>query len=120
MAKKRVTAPAAAKSVSLERATRLYQLIQILDTGPKSRAALLRKLKIDIRTFYRDLELLRECKIAVALEKRTYRLEQDATAALANLPFPDPGFTLGEAKVLAKGKSPVHKKLRQMLAAIMR
>jgi len=120
MAKKRVTAPPAPKSVSLDRASRLYKLIKLLDMGPKSRAVLLRKLKIDIRTFYRDLELLRECRIAVTLERRMYELAQDAGKALAALPFPDPGLTLGEAKLLARGRTAIHAKLRRLLAAISR
>jgi predicted DNA-binding transcriptional regulator YafY len=120
MSKKRSTPPPAAKAVSLERANRLYRLLQLLDSGPKTRAGVLQRLRIDIRTFYRDLELLRECEIVIQLQKRKYSLSERAVALIPRLPFPDPNLTLGEAKLLAKGRSAVHKKLKGFLDQIMK
>jgi hypothetical protein len=34
------------------------------------------------------------------------------------LPFPDPSLTLGEARVLAKGRSAVHGKIRSIVDKI--
>jgi hypothetical protein len=119
MSKKRVS-PSASKAVSLERAARLYRLIKFLGTGPKTRAAVLQKLHIDIRTFYRDLELLREYKIDVELKRSRYILEDKVADALERLPLPDPGLTLGEARILSKGKTPIHLKLRRLLSQITR
>ncbi len=107
-------------SVSLERATRLYRLVELLGDGPRTRAQILSKLKIDIRTFYRDLELLRDCHIDVALDSRKYALVPNVKDALLVLPFPDPCLTLGDAQVLAKGRSKIHQKLRDVLKQIVK
>lgn len=109
-----------ASSVSLERAGRLYRLVEYLGDGARTRAQILNKLKIDIRTFYRDLELLRESRIEVTLENRKYTLVQEAEEALLALPFPDPCLTLGEAQQLSKGRSKTHLKLRDLLKQIVK
>lgn len=106
-------------SVSVERAARLCRLVELLGAGPRTRVLILRKLKIDIRTFYRDLELLRENRIDVALERRKYLLRLSVQTAVSMLPFPDPGLTLGEAQLLAKGRTKVHKKMRGLLKQIV-
>jgi hypothetical protein len=121
MSKKRsIPPPPAGKAVSLERANRLYRLLRLLDSGPKTRAVVLQRLQIDIRTFYRDLELLRECEIVIKLDKRKYSLVEPASTLIPRLPFPDPNLTLGEAKLLAKGRTGVHKKLRGFLEQIIK
>lgn len=107
-------------SVSLERAARLYRLVEWLGEGPRTRAQILNKLKIDIRTFYRDLELLRECQIDIALNSRKYVLLPDVKSALMVLPFPDPCINLGEAQQLSKGRLKIHQKLRDVLKQIIR
>lgn len=120
MSSKAKAPPASQTSVSLERATRLHRLVELLGDGPRTRAQVLSKLKIDIRTFYRDLELLRECRIDVTLDARKYALVPDVKDALNALPFPDPSLTLGEAQILAKGRSKIHAKLRDVLKQITR
>jgi hypothetical protein len=118
MRKKRLSPSASSKAVSLERAARLYRMLQYLGTGPKTRAAILQRLRIDIRTFYRDLELLRECDIEIVLERRKYSLDGKGADVLERLPLPDPGLTLGEARILAKGRTPVHAKLKKLVKAV--
>jgi predicted DNA-binding transcriptional regulator YafY len=118
--KRSPAAAAISKSVSLERASRLYQLVKLLASGPKTRTVLLRRLHIDIRTFYRDMEVFRECRIAVRLDDRKYLLDEKVEQAIARLPFPDPNLTLGEAVQLAKGRSPVHRKLAKLVKQIVR
>jgi hypothetical protein len=120
MSKKRSAAAAQNKAVSLERATRLYQLLRILASGSKVRAVLLKRLRIDIRTFYRDLEVLRDCRIAIVLNDKKYSLDEKPDDAVARLPFPDPNLNLGEVLQLAKGRGPIHKKLRDLLKQIMK
>jgi hypothetical protein len=121
MSSKRAAPPAASpSSVSLDRAARLYRLVELLGDGPRTRAMILNKLKIDIRTFYRDLELLRECKIEITLERRKYSLDGAVKETLGRLPFPDPCLTIGEAQQLAKGRTKIHKKMRDVLKVIMR
>jgi hypothetical protein len=121
MAKKGKNAtPVPGRSVSAERAERLYRLLQLLATGPQTRASLIRRLRLDMRGFYRDLELLRAAGISVPLRNRRYTLEDDVTAAFHRLPFPDPRLTLGEAVQLAKGRSLAHRKLKEQIAVIVR
>jgi hypothetical protein len=71
------------------------------------------------RGFYRDLELLRGAEIDVLFTDGLYSLGEPLAAAIARLPFPDPHFTLGEARQLAKGKTPLHKALQQRIDALV-
>ncbi|MGE3804445.1 MAG: hypothetical protein AB7K24_07215 [Gemmataceae bacterium] len=120
MKRKRAVRPASpAHAVTTERAARLYRLLELLDGGPKSRSVLMRRLKLDVRGFYRDLGLLRDCGILLQLEKHRYRLEEKLAHAVLRLPFPDPLLSLGEAVQLAKGRSAAHRKLKEQLARIM-
>ncbi len=119
MARKRSTAAPPAAAVTPERAARLHRLLRLLAAGPQKRETLTRRLKLDVRGFYRDLVVLREAGIAVSLEKGRYRLDEDADEAIARLPFPDPHLTLGEAIQLARGRSKAHRKLKDSIAAIV-
>jgi len=122
MAKKRKTpakpAPAAA-GVTAERFIRLFRMVELLADGAQTRQAIARRLRLDVRGFYRDLELLRSSGVAVALEGGRYTLIQDADDALARLPFPDPRLTLGAARVLAKGRSLAHRALAETIAQVL-
>lgn len=102
-----------------ERAIRLHRLLQLLGAGPQTRAALSRRLGLDVRGFYRDLELLRAADIRLRFVDRRYVLEEPLAAAVARLPFPDPHLNLGEAVLLARGRSEVHRKLKRLLDHIL-
>jgi hypothetical protein len=117
MAKKRSSTPPC-KSVTAERAARLWRLVQIAGRGPQTRAALMRRLGLDIRGFYRDLEVLRQAGITLTLRKRRYQLEEEANAAALRLPFSDPCLTLGEAIELSRGRTAAHRKIRSQLALL--
>src|SRR5437867_7043726 len=117
MAKKRPAPPAPATAVTADRAARLYRLLNLLGRAPQTRSALTRKLKLGIRGFYRDLEVLRDVGIAVDLVNGRYVLLEPLAGAIDRLPFPDPGLTLGEARLLAKGRSRAHRKLKDQLQA---
>jgi hypothetical protein len=122
MAKKRKPAakPAlSAAGVTPERFVRLYRMVKLLAGSSQTREALARRLQLDVRGFYRDLDLLRSSGVSIALTGGRYTLEQDADAALALLPFPDPRLTLGAAKTLAKGRSPVHRALADTIARMV-
>lgn len=119
MAKNRSNhAAAQAKTVTAERAARLCRLIRIVKEKPHSRDALRRRLGLDLRGFYRDLELLREAGIDLPLVDRRYFLQERVDAVMVRLPFPDPRLTLGEARSLAKGRSKGHRKLKAILKEI--
>ena len=107
-----------AKTVTADRSKRLYRLLKLLGAGPQTRAGLVRRLRLGIRGFYRDLEVLRDVGIIVHLAKGKYFLEENADTAIERLPFPDPLLSLGEARQLAKGRGPVHKKLKALLEQI--
>jgi hypothetical protein len=102
--------------VTPDRFHRLFRLLKLMSEKPLGRDALARKLGLDIRGFYRDLGLLRTAGIDVNLTLGRYRLANDLNEALARLPFPDPLLTLGEARLLAKGKTTAHRKLREELS----
>lgn len=115
--KKLAPAPVA---LTAPRAARLYKLLTLLGTGPLTRRALLTKLKLDIRGFYRDLEALRGLGIEVVtgLDNK-YALLLDLDAALARLPFPDPGLNVRDALQLCNGSTPAHRKLRQRVNSFL-
>jgi hypothetical protein len=102
-------------SVTPDRFNRLYRLLQFLGSGPKTRERLTRHLELDVRGFYRDLELLRAAGIEVTLTMGRYGLSEDAEDAVARLPFPDPRLTLGEARRLARGRTLAHRHLQQQI-----
>src|SRR4051812_39228054 len=106
MAKKRKQPPPAPAppeppprpAVTADRFRRLYRLLGELGTGPKTRDHLTRTLSIDVRGFYRDLELVRAVGIGVALAEGRYALSGGLDEARDRLTFPDPHLSLGEAR----------------------
>jgi len=111
--------PAERPAVTPERFGRLYKLVRFLGEGARSRNALTTHLGLDVRGFYRDLEVLRAFGITIHLEEGRYSLESTAEAALGQLPFPDPHLSLGEIQQLAKGKTAVHRKLREQIERLL-
>jgi hypothetical protein len=112
-------APRKKQALTPNRAARLCKLLRLLRAGTQTRPGLTRRLGLDVRGFYRDLEWLREFDISVVMEDGRYRLDEDADKAIARLPFPDPQLTLGEAVQLAKGRTAAHRKLKKQVAAIV-
>jgi hypothetical protein len=121
MAKQRETTKASTgeRSVTAERAQRLHRLLKLIAGAPQTRSSLIKRLKLDVRGFYRDLEVLREAGIEVHMYASKYVLEIPFKEAVNLLPFPDPHLTLGEAGILVKGTSKAHKKLREQLKQIV-
>ncbi len=118
MAKKRTAPlpPAAERpGVTPDRFERLVRLLHLVAERPLPRDALTRRLNIDVRGFYRDLGLIRAAGVRIDLTDGRYALEGDLDAALGLLPFPDPHLTLAEVRVLSKGRTAAHKKLRERL-----
>jgi hypothetical protein len=127
MAKKRAASPKAPRpappaerpAVTAERFVRLYRLLHFLAAGPQTRTRITRHFKLDVRAFYRELELLRGAGIDVTLAGGRYGLAEDVAEAASRLPFPDPHLTLGEAGELARGRSAAQRKLKQFLQALL-
>lgn len=112
---------AAPVTLTASRAARLYRLLTLLGTGPQTRAALLRRLKIDVRGFYRDLESLRALGIDVTTggDDTKYALAGELDDALAKLPFPDPGLNVRDALQLANGTTAAHRRLKQRVNSFL-
>lgn len=103
-----------------QRAARLYRLITLLGDGPQTRPQVLRKLKLDVRGFYRDLEALRDLGIEVNTSAdNRYELNGNLDDALARLPFPDPGLNFRDVQQLAKGDTLAHRKLKQRINSFL-
>jgi hypothetical protein len=111
--------PAERPGVTPERFSRLYKLIQFLGGGARSRDRLTRHLGLDVRGFYRDLELLRAVGIEIVLEEGRYSLTGGLEEVIARLPFPDPHLTLGEVRRLARGRTAIHRTLRDQIEQLL-
>jgi len=110
----------AAVVLSAPRAARLYRLLTLLGDGPQTRRVLLLRMKVDVRGFYRDLELLRELHIDITLgDDNRYTLPISLDESLARLPFPDPGLSVRDVLQLCNGNTSAHRKLRQSVATIL-
>jgi hypothetical protein len=110
---------AAALVITPQRAGRLYKLLRLTSEAARTRRTLLTRLRVDIRGFYRDLELLRGLGIEVVLDGDKYHLQGDLDAALALLPFPDPGLSLRDVLTLCRGSTEAHRKLRRKIETFL-
>ena len=118
MGRKKVEA--ASVILTAQRAARLYRLLTLLGDGPLTRLQITRRLKIDVRGFYRDLESLRGLGIAVETgDDNRYSLAGGLDDALARLPFPDPGLNFRDVQQLAKGETAAHRKLKQRINSFL-
>lgn len=107
-------------SLTVHRASRLFRLLTLLEDGALGRQQILRKLKIDIRGFYRDLEALRTLGIEIHHgENNKYSLSIKLDDALARIPFPDPGLNFRDVQQLAKGDTSAHRKLKQRINSFL-
>jgi predicted DNA-binding transcriptional regulator YafY len=122
MAKKKSTRPAepARPAVTAERFARLVRLVRAVGKKGQSREQLTKQLALDVRGFYRDLELLRAVGVTVLLSEGIYRLKDSVEEVIPLLPFPDPHLTLGEARQLARGRSRLHVMLQDQIAALLK
>ena len=108
----------ASATVTRDRAARLAKFLKLLAGTPKTRDALMAKLKTDQRAFYRDLRFLRSLGIEVTAAGDKYILDGSLEAARARLPCPDPCLTMAEAAQLSRGNSEGHRKLKRMVESI--
>ncbi|WP_435010510.1 hypothetical protein P12x_001780 [Tundrisphaera lichenicola] len=88
--------------ITLPRASRLYRLVTMLASGPAVREALLDCLSIGLRTFYREIDLLKRCGIRVRRDGKAYQLTSTISEAEERLPFPDPQLSFAEMAELSR------------------
>jgi hypothetical protein len=105
--------------ISLARASRLHRLVRLLVESPSSREALLGELAIGLRTFYRELVLLKRCGIKVELKGKTYLLRSSPEEAEGALPFPDPQLSFAEMAELSGGTGPAAVRLAELLESVI-
>ena len=106
-------------TISINRAARLHRLVKILTQEALARDEVLGRLNLGLRTFYRELELLRRCGIKIRLEKRQYVLISTPEEAEGKLPFPDPQLSFAEMKELSQGEGPAARRLAELLRHVL-
>ena len=105
--------------ITLGRASRLHRLVRILATGPTVRETLLDQLAIGLRTYYRELDLLKRCGIKVKRDGKTYQLSSTIPEAEERLPFPDPQLSFAEMAELAAHPGEAARRLAQILKSVI-
>ena len=105
--------------IMFPRAARLYRLVRFLAEAPRDRLAVLTELQIGLRTFYRELELLKRCGVKVRQRSKLYFLLATAEEAEGRLPFPDPHLSFAEMAELARCDSPAGRRLADLLAEVI-
>ncbi|MGO9470814.1 MAG: hypothetical protein ACLQVF_42525 [Isosphaeraceae bacterium] len=105
--------------VTLPRAARLHQLVTLLAENPRGRNEILTTLRVGLRTFYRELVLLKRCGVKVRHKAKLYHLMHTASEAEGRLPFPDPQLSFAEMAELARCPCPAGQRLADLLAWVV-
>lgn len=106
--------------ISLARAGRLHRLILLLSQGSRRRDEILGELAIGLRTFYRELELLKRCGIKVQHRNKAYVLLMPAEQANRRLPFTDPQLSFAEMADLSRYPGAASRRLAELLDRVTR
>jgi len=105
--------------ITLPRAARLHRLVWYLAETARTRDLILSHLKIGLRTFYRELELLKRCGVKVRHQAKLYTLLATAEHAEGRLPFPDPQLSFAEMAELAACPCEAGRRLADLLASVV-
>jgi predicted DNA-binding transcriptional regulator YafY len=108
-----------AVNITINRAARLHRLVRTLRDGGRTREQLLAALGAGLRTFYRELELLKKCGVRIQFDKKLYVLHGTAGEAEGRLPFPDPQLSFAEMAELARGPGAAAQRLAALLDAVV-
>jgi hypothetical protein len=76
-------------------------------------------MRVGLRTFYRELVLLKRCGVKVRHKAKLYHLMHTATEAEGKLPFPDPQLSFAEMGELAQCPCPAGERLGELLAWVI-
>ena len=117
MGRKKTDRPA--PTITTARASRLYRLLTMTAESSRTRKALLARLKLDLRGFYRDLEFLRALGVEISFANDRYQLVGELDESLAMLPFPDPVLSIRDVLQLSRGNTEAHRKLRRRIDALI-
>jgi predicted DNA-binding transcriptional regulator YafY len=105
--------------ITLGRASRLHRLVTMLEAAATSREALLDRLEVGLRTFYRELDLLKKCGIKVKRDGKSYLLRSTMADAEARLPFPDPQLSFAEMAELTRLPGEAAKRLAEIYQSVI-
>jgi predicted DNA-binding transcriptional regulator YafY len=105
--------------ITLGRASRLHRLVTMLEVEATSREALLELLEVGLRTFYRELDLLKKCGIKVKRDGKSYLLRSTMADAETRLPFPDPQLSFAEMAELARLPGDAAKRLAEIYKSVI-
>jgi predicted DNA-binding transcriptional regulator YafY len=105
--------------ITLGRAARLHRLVMLLAEQPRTRDTVLSAIGIGLRTFYRELELLKRCGVKIQQKDKAYSLNATAEQAEGRLPFPDPQLSFAEMAELARHPGEASKRLAEMLEKVV-
>ncbi len=105
--------------ITLGRAARLHRLVMLLADQPRGREGILGELAIGLRTFYRELELLKRCGVKIQHKNKAYTLMTTASQAEGRLPFPDPQLSFAEMQELARCPGEAGKRLAALLESVV-
>ena len=105
--------------ITLQHAARLHRLVWFLAETPRTRDTILAHLSIGLRTFYRELELLKRCGVKVRHRNKQYTLMATAKHAEGRLPFPDPQLSFAEMAELAACPCDAGRRLADLLATVI-
>ena len=103
-----------------QRASRIYRLVTLLTDDQMGRRTLVSRLRVGVRTFYRDLSYLRVRQVRVDAAGDRYAIRGGLTDALGKLIFPDPKLSFTEAMQLAKGRGSGARKLKDLVKQVTR
>ena len=104
--------------ITRQRASRLYSLVRLLEERPRARDEILKAQGIGLRTFYRELDLLKRCGVRVVHKDRLYALATAPGGAEGRLPFPDPQLSFAEMAELARCECDAGRRLAGLLASV--
>jgi hypothetical protein len=76
-------------------------------------------LGIGLRTFYRELELLKRCGVKIQHKNKAYTLMATAAQAEGRLPFPDPQLSFAEMQELSHCPGNAGKRLADLLESVV-
>jgi predicted DNA-binding transcriptional regulator YafY len=105
--------------ITRPRASRLYALVRLLEERPRTRDEILRAQEISLRTFYRELDLLKRCGIKILHKDKLYTLASPTGSAEGLLPFPDPQLSFAEMADLARCECEAGRRLASLLASVV-
>ncbi len=105
--------------ISLQRAARLHRLVRFLADSPRARNGILSELRLGLRTFYREMDLLNRCGVKIRHKNKLYILLPTPDEAEGLLPFPDPQLSFAEMAELSACDCPAGKRLAALLDAVI-